>query len=237
MPPLRFGDEGRGGGRDTLTAEAGAEVLREGGNAVDACIAAACMSWVTESTLTSPGGGGFLLVRQSSTGRVRLHDFFIAIPGQGLARPPGRWRRSTSSSIAARRRSSESVVPRSAFPGRLPGSRRRTAPTRPFLATPAGARDRCRARGPRADEATGLPACDPRRDPSAHRDRPRDLGPEGVRLVAGDRLVMPDLAATLELLADEGAAASTAASSAVASVTTFEPKVAASHRRISPSTG
>src|SRR2546430_2150386 len=73
----------------TLTAEAGAEVLREGGNAVDACIAAACMSWVTESTLTSPGGGGFLLVRESSTGRVRLHDFFIAIPGQGLARPPG----------------------------------------------------------------------------------------------------------------------------------------------------
>src|SRR2546430_16149522 len=72
----------------TLTAEAGAEVLREGGNAVDACIAAACMSWVTESTLTSPGGGGFLLVRESSTGRVRLHDFFIAIPGQGLARPP-----------------------------------------------------------------------------------------------------------------------------------------------------
>src|SRR5438477_185670 len=73
----------------TLTAEAGAEVLREGGNAVDACIAAACMSWVTESTLTSPGGGGFLLVRESSTGRVRLHDFFISIPGQGLARPPG----------------------------------------------------------------------------------------------------------------------------------------------------
>ena len=73
----------------TLTAEAGAEVLREGGNAVDACIAAACMSWVTESTLTSPGGGGFLLVRESSTGRVRLHDFFISIPGQGLARPSG----------------------------------------------------------------------------------------------------------------------------------------------------
>src|SRR5436305_2734188 len=32
-------------------------------------------------------------------------------------------------------------------------------------------------------------------------------GAEGVRLVAGDRLVMPDLAATLELLADQGAAA------------------------------
>src|SRR5205823_3257895 len=71
----------------TLTAEAGAEVLREGGNAVDACIAAAFMSWVTESTLTSPGGGGFLLVRAASTGKVRLYDFFVAIPGHGVERP------------------------------------------------------------------------------------------------------------------------------------------------------
>ena len=71
-----------------LTAEAGAEVLREGGNAVDACIAAAFTSWVTEHTLTSPGGGGFLLVRAASSGRVRLHDFFTAIPGEGLAAPP-----------------------------------------------------------------------------------------------------------------------------------------------------
>src|SRR5919201_6694210 len=71
----------------TLTAEAGAEVLREGGNAVDACIAAAAMSWVVESPLTGPGAAGFLLVRASSSGMVRLHDFFAAIPGEGLVRP------------------------------------------------------------------------------------------------------------------------------------------------------
>src|ERR671937_721927 len=73
----------------TLTAEAGAEVLREGGNAVDACIAAAAMSWVVESPVTGPGAAGFLLVRASSTGVVRLHDFFAAIPGDGLDRPVG----------------------------------------------------------------------------------------------------------------------------------------------------
>ena len=40
-----------------LTAEAGAEILAEGGNAVDACLAAAFVSWVAESPLTGPAAG------------------------------------------------------------------------------------------------------------------------------------------------------------------------------------
>ncbi len=63
-----------------LTAEAGADVLRGGGNAVDACIAAAAVSWVCESSLTGPGGGGFLLVHRASEARTRLFDFFVAVP-------------------------------------------------------------------------------------------------------------------------------------------------------------
>src|SRR3954465_10860329 len=67
-----------------LTAQAGADILAEGGNAVDACLAAAFVSWVAESPLTGPGGGGFLLVHRARDGRSRLLDFFVAVPGEGL---------------------------------------------------------------------------------------------------------------------------------------------------------
>ena len=67
-----------------LTAQAGARVLEEGGNAVDACVAAGFVSWVTESPLTGPGAGGFMLVHRASDRSDRLLDFFVAVPGRGL---------------------------------------------------------------------------------------------------------------------------------------------------------
>jgi gamma-glutamyltranspeptidase/glutathione hydrolase len=67
-----------------LTAQAGARILEQGGNAVDACIAAGFVSWVTESPLTGPGAGGFMLVHRASDRSDRLLDFFVAIPGRGL---------------------------------------------------------------------------------------------------------------------------------------------------------
>jgi gamma-glutamyltranspeptidase/glutathione hydrolase len=61
-----------------LTAEAGARVLREGGNAVDAMLAAAFTAFVTEGPLTGPAGGGFLLVQEPSRGTTVLDCFFAA---------------------------------------------------------------------------------------------------------------------------------------------------------------
>jgi gamma-glutamyltranspeptidase/glutathione hydrolase len=72
-----------------LTAEAGARILSEGGNAVDACIAAGFVSWVTESPLAGPGAGGFMLVHRGRDGSDRLLDFFVSIPGRGLSEHDG----------------------------------------------------------------------------------------------------------------------------------------------------
>jgi gamma-glutamyltranspeptidase/glutathione hydrolase len=63
-----------------LTAQAGAHVLDAGGTAVDACVAAALVSWVCESPLTGPAGGGFMLVHEAASGRTVVLDFFVAVP-------------------------------------------------------------------------------------------------------------------------------------------------------------
>jgi gamma-glutamyltranspeptidase/glutathione hydrolase len=61
------------------TASAAEEILREGGNAFDACLAAHLTACVAEPVLTSLGGGGFLLARTAS-GREVLYDFFPQTP-------------------------------------------------------------------------------------------------------------------------------------------------------------
>ena len=61
------------------TAEAACDILRSGGNAIDAVIAAAWMACVCEPVLASPGGGGFAMVARAQTTPV-LHDFFAHTP-------------------------------------------------------------------------------------------------------------------------------------------------------------
>jgi gamma-glutamyltranspeptidase/glutathione hydrolase len=83
-----------------LTAGAGAQVLREGGNAVDAAVCAVLASFAVESPLTGFGAGGFMMVHtpgarhgsgREESGRdapsargsavTTLIDFFVSAPG------------------------------------------------------------------------------------------------------------------------------------------------------------
>ncbi len=69
-----------------LTAAAGAQMLAQGGNAVDAAVAAVFASFISEYTLSATGGGGFALVYDATRGESQLLDFFSTGPGLGRAR-------------------------------------------------------------------------------------------------------------------------------------------------------
>jgi gamma-glutamyltranspeptidase/glutathione hydrolase len=80
----RAGVAGRGvvAAGHPLTAEAGAGILRAGGNAVDAALAALLASFMTEPLLTGLGAGGYMLVAPPG-GEPVLLDFMVEAPGHG----------------------------------------------------------------------------------------------------------------------------------------------------------
>ncbi|MBI5153866.1 gamma-glutamyltransferase, partial [Candidatus Poribacteria bacterium] len=69
------------------TARAAAEVLRDGGNAVDAALAGLFATFAAEFFFSNPGGSGVATVREPD-GRVVAYDFFSTMPGLGRGGPP-----------------------------------------------------------------------------------------------------------------------------------------------------
>jgi len=67
-----------------LTAEAGAAMLRAGGNAVDAAVAAMLASCVTEPLLTGLGAAGYMMIAPAGGAPVLL-DFSAEAPGREKA--------------------------------------------------------------------------------------------------------------------------------------------------------
>jgi gamma-glutamyltranspeptidase/glutathione hydrolase len=61
--------------------EVGLSVLRAGGSAADAAVAATLASCVAESILTGIGGGGFATYYDAGTRAVTCLDFFCSVPG------------------------------------------------------------------------------------------------------------------------------------------------------------
>jgi gamma-glutamyltranspeptidase/glutathione hydrolase len=71
-----------------LAAQAGVGVALDGGNAVDAAVAAAVTTMVTEPGLVSLTSGGYVAI-QPEDGRPVAVDGGVEMPGRGL--PPERF--------------------------------------------------------------------------------------------------------------------------------------------------
>ena len=209
-----------------LTAEAGARILAEGGNAVDACVAAAFAAWVTESPLTGPGAGGFALVRPGDGRPARLADFFVATPGYG--REPAESGQMEAVDIGYGDAEATQVFRIGSASCAVPGARPVSRACMPSTAV-------CRGR------SCVQPAIELARSgveltrPQAHLHAILDLilrhtlegrrlysRDDGSRLQPGDLLVLPDLGRTLEQIAAEGAAAMYRGELAVSIAATIE---------------
>jgi gamma-glutamyltranspeptidase/glutathione hydrolase len=72
-PPTSIGSGGAAASVEKLATQAGVDILRRGGNAVDAAVASAAVLGVTEPFSCGIGGGGFMVVRTAG-GRVTTID-------------------------------------------------------------------------------------------------------------------------------------------------------------------
>ena len=63
-----------------VTAQAGEDILRAGGNAYDAALAALAAASVAEPVLASMAGGGFMLASPADASPL-IYDFFVQTPG------------------------------------------------------------------------------------------------------------------------------------------------------------
>jgi gamma-glutamyltranspeptidase/glutathione hydrolase len=79
LPRVALGARGAVASQDRLATEVGVQVLRDGGNAVDAAIAVAFALAVTHPAAGNVGGGGFMVVR-TADGNVKAIDYREVAP-------------------------------------------------------------------------------------------------------------------------------------------------------------
>ena len=187
-----------------VSARAGADVLREGGNAVDAALGAMLASFACEPLLTGLGAGGYMLVVAPGEAPALL-DFFVEAPGRGA-------------NLATR----SALIPVSISFGDALQEFNIGAASVGTFGMPAGVCEAARRYGRIGLERLALPAAALAREGvplnpmqayiiellaaivTSTPEAAALFAPEGRLLGVGDRLHQPELADALERLAAEG---------------------------------
>jgi len=176
-----------------LASEAAAQVLREGGNAADAAVAAAFVLSVVENQSSGVGGGGFALVWNARERQAKVLDFREVAPAAARAdmftRPGLPPRPSLDGGLAV------------AVPGAVKGyaelaRRFGTRPLRRLVEPAARLAERGFRVGPLLAARARIRLDCLRADPAAA----REFLPGGEPPVPGSRLARPELARTLRAL-------------------------------------
>jgi gamma-glutamyltranspeptidase / glutathione hydrolase len=186
------------------TAEAGAEILAEGGSAADSAVAACLASCVAETVMTGLLGGGHAIYFDAPSRQTRNLDCFVAVPGLGADEPRKTKLLELEVPFGAELVHYAVGIASCGVPG-----------------VPAGLKALHQAHGrlpwPRLVEPALRLAQDGVEMPPAHaaclemlapvmtmREGARIYSPGGTLLKTGDRLAQPDLVPALGMLANEG---------------------------------
>jgi gamma-glutamyltranspeptidase/glutathione hydrolase len=176
-----------------LASEAGVEMLRRGGNAVDAAVATAFAVGVAEPEMSGVGGGGAMLVWLQAQHRFEFLDFYPAQPVASFRR------------VRATRADSASPLRVVGVPGNVAGLLEahskfgklpREVVMAPAIRLAAGGYPLYQVLG----EMVQRDSARLTRDPVAR----AIFFPSGRMLGVGDRLENPELAATLKRISAEG---------------------------------
>ena len=182
-----------------LASQAGVEILRAGGNAVDAAVAALLASGVVNPSSSGLGGGGFMLVYVAKSASVHAIDFRESAPASA-----------TRDMFVRDGRVDEAAAKRGGLAVAVPAEPRGFAHalarygTMPFAAVAAPAirlaRDGFDVEAHTAD-ALARHRAELAADPALATEL---LQPDGSPYRAGERMNRPALAATLEGLSRDG---------------------------------